>query len=147
MTDKLVAAREKIPHERDQWMEFKPLTWRRLEAAEAIRSKEAMDVIASVPGDTFARIQESGSDNGRRERRRQEPADQYDKGTVLEGGIVAWSYDAEVNEQNIGLLDAITADWAFRHIISQNVRSQSEGEVSGGDKLPPTVANQDGRSS
>lgn len=106
--------RADIPHEPGEWMELKRLSWRQLEKAEEIQSDNLLPRMKKMGGELIGALQALGK------QQEQDPATKYDRGSVLGWGIVKWSYDAEVNKDNIGALDKTTADWAFREILSLN---------------------------
>ena len=43
-----------------------------------------------------------------------DPANEYDKATVLNASIKAWSYGEKLNAENIDGMSETTATWAFR---------------------------------
>lgn len=120
-----VAKRVDIPHELGEWMELKRLSWRQLEVAAEVGSDEALKRIKKLGGDMLSALQKFG---GQQER---DPSTRYDRGTVLQAGIVRWSYDAEVNKKSIDSLDEETAEWAFQEILSLNKPRTEEERKNG----------------
>ena len=110
--------RVEIPHEPGEWMVFKKLSWRQLEVAQNVASDEAIKRTKKLGGDVLVSLRKLWRDQ--KNELETDPATKYDRGTVLEAGIVQWSYDAEVNKENIDKLDAETAEWAFREILDMN---------------------------
>jgi len=107
-----------IPHEPGEWMVLKKLSWRQLELAANVASDEAIKRTKKMGGDVLVSLRKLWRDQkGEIE---SDPASKYDRGTVLEVGIVEWSYDAKVNKESIDSLDEQTAEWAFREILDLN---------------------------
>lgn len=111
-----ITKRVDIPHEPNEWMELRRLSWRQLELAETVGSEEALKRVKKMGGDMLASLQKMN----KKTEQVADPSARYDQGTVLEAGIVNWSYDAEVNKENIDNLDSETAKWAFDEILSLN---------------------------
>ncbi|MDD5502586.1 MAG: hypothetical protein PHH26_03880 [Candidatus Thermoplasmatota archaeon] len=116
-----VTKKVEIPHEPGKWMELKRLSWRQLEAAAEIQTDILFERIKKMGSDIVAAFQKAGKEQ------EIDPLTKYDRGAVLQSGIVKWSYDAKVNEANIDSLDEETAEWAFREILSlNNPRTEEE---------------------
>lgn len=103
-----------IPHEPGEHMTFRRLSWRQLEQASDKASESALTRIKAMGGDLLKAIQGAAGEQA------QDPAATYDRATILNMGIVAWSYDDPVTPENIDLLDEETAAWAFREILALN---------------------------
>lgn len=108
--------RVEIPHEKDEWMELKKLSWRQMEVAEDIQTDILLKRMKSMGADMVKALRDAVG-KGKEE---QDPFKRYDKSTVLDIGIVKWSYEAEITKENIEALDENTADWAFKEILSLN---------------------------
>ena len=115
--------RVEIPHEKDEWMEFRKLSWRQMEIAEEIQTDLLLKRMKSMGADMVKALRDAVK--GKEE---QDPFKRYDKSTVLDVGIVKWSYEAEINKENIETLDEVTADWAFKEILSLN-KTRTEEET------------------
>jgi len=104
-----VTRKVEIPHEPGEWMVLRKLTWRQEELAKEIQSdkflKKAKQYSSLI------------KDFDKGDRSKTDPLTQYDRGCVLEAGIVKWSYKEDVNKENIDKLDSETAEWAFREIL------------------------------
>ncbi len=108
------AQRVDIPHEPGEWMEIKKLSWRQLVLAADIQTDETISRLKKIGGDLFKSLKSEQT------KQEADPALQYDRGFVLEAGISKWSYEAEVNKENIEKLDEETAKWAFEAITGLN---------------------------
>lgn len=115
--------RVEIPHEKDEWMEFRKLSWRQMEIAEEIQTDLLLKRMKSMGADMVKALRDAVK--GKEE---QDPFKRYDKSTVLDVGIVKWSYEAEITKENIETLDEVTADWAFKEILSLN-KTRTDEEV------------------
>ena len=128
-----------IPHESEQWMQFRRLSW--LEAAETAerRSVKKMTQFGSeVVGAIFSNREVT---QARQTAADTPPTDgdvtattaktptvaSYDRETLLVCGITAWSYDEKVSPKTIKQLDAETARWAAEQIFELS-REKTENE-------------------
>ena len=125
LTNKATPERVAIPHEPEEWMKFRPLSWRQLVKASQARTMAAIAVVGEIPVEVYERM---GSIQEKGEVPDLEPAEQYDKATVLGAAITEWSYDEDLAPENIDVLDEETSDWAFRTALGFSVRSKEEGE-------------------
>lgn len=57
-----------------------------------------------------------------------DPLDDYDQGTVLRHGVIAWSYRDPVTPENVADLDPTTAEWAAREICRLSDPQRTEEE-------------------
>lgn len=103
-----------IPHESGEWMEIKKLSWRQLTLAADIQTDETITRLKKMGGDLFKAL------NNEKAKQEVDPILKYDRGFVLEAGIIRWSYDADVTKDTIEQLDEETAKWAFEKILSLN---------------------------
>jgi len=77
----------------------------------------------------------------------EDPLDDYDLGTLLEFGLVSWSYDRELNAESRKLLDDRTAKWLGRQIVDLNSWSEEDVGNSNGRFEATTSAAPDTRKS
>ncbi len=96
-------------------MEITRLSWRQLEAAKEKQSAAMLGNLKAMGGDLVKALKEVGE-----KEKQNTAAAAYDRGAVLNSGIVKWSYDEEVNSANIDALDEQTASWAAAEILSLN---------------------------
>lgn len=120
-----VTKRVEIPHEPDQWMEIKKLSWRQLEATKDAQTNALLARMKSLGGDMVKALQ------GAVEDQKQKPGTQHDRGGVLNCGIVAWSYDVPVTPANVDALDEETAAWAVEEILALNAPRTDEERKNG----------------
>jgi len=109
-----ITRKVEIPHEPGEWMELKRLSWRQLEVAAEVQTDILFKRIKKMGSDIVSAFQRAGKEQ------EVDPYTKYDRETVLQVGILKWSYDAEVNKASIDSLDEETAEWAFREILSLN---------------------------
>ena len=104
------------PDEAGQWIEIRPLL-----AAELDRAREAqIKRILAVWGDTIKDM--TGPANRERADDLATRVQQFDAGILLTASIVAWSYEAPVNKENIDKLDGVTRDWLVEEVVKRNTR-------------------------
>ena len=104
------------PDEEGQWVEIRPLL-----AAELDRAREAqIKRILAVWGDTIKDMM--GPANRERADDMAARVQQFDAGILLTASIVAWSYEAPVNKENIDKLDGVTRDWLVEEVVKRNTR-------------------------
>lgn len=99
-----------IPHEDDQWMRLRQLSWKELEEN---RDKKIDQFLARAKDMATAMdlIQDSDKEETK------DPLAEFDLGLLLVNGIVEWSYDDELTKENVEQLDEVTAKWAAKEII------------------------------
>lgn len=119
--------RREIPHETDQWMVFKLLSWKALDDARTARQIGALRSLSGV-ADVVRELQTART-NGEVVAAESDPTNDYDRSSLLKAGIKAWSYDAPVTPENIADLDEATAEWAAKEIVHMHVRTQTEREA------------------
>ena len=116
-----------IPHEDGQWMQFRRLSW--LEMTEAAETAERRSVkkmtqfgseavgaiIASHEKTAAATVGTDG--DGDTTPTKAPTVGSYDRESLLENGIVAWSYEEKPSPKTIKQLDAETARWAAEQIF------------------------------
>ncbi len=103
--------KEGVPHEKGQSMTFRKLSWREWEHAAEVKRDEALSMVKDVSPEMLAVMQN-------RAVAPEQNVEQFDTGTLLRHGIVAWSYSDALSAQNIDLLDAQTAEWAVAQIMA-----------------------------
>ena len=106
-----------IPHEAGEWMELRALSFKQLKAARKKQEKEQREIIKDFGAEFFAAIQRGGDAAVKAIERQQYHVSNFDMEELLVLGVSAWSYNAEVNLDNIGALDEKTAVWAAKTII------------------------------
>jgi len=115
-----------VPHEPGEWFEIKKLSWRQLEKAENINLEKTLKQFKDVDPGLM-----QGFAQGDDQEKKAKAGTDYDRATILQKGIKAWSYDAEVNAENIDDLDEQTAEWAMNEIM-EFTKPRSEDERKNG---------------
>ncbi len=117
-----------IPHEDGQWMDLRPLSGIELNAAETVASRTRLEALQAYPEKMIEMMRdEIGKMRTAKASADEALGDKYDIATVLENGILGWSYEGSVN---VGLLDDKTLGWAFETVMAMSVRSKEAGESS-----------------
>lgn len=112
-----------IPHEPEQKMAFRVLSWKDLRDARKIAEKEQRETLRELGGELMKAILEASDDpDGERKIRRAQNRLQYhesnfDTGKILELAVVEWSYEQPFDSELIGSLDEKTAIWAKQTAI------------------------------
>lgn len=127
-----------IPHEPGEWVEIKPLSWKDLERAKAARLKSVIETMADAK-EVMALL--AGREAG--------PSaegsiiDQYDLATLLQAGIVGWSYGggdkAVVDAENIASLDDLTARWIAELLLGGGRDGEDRKNASSSSTKPSTA--------
>ena len=127
-----------IPHEKDQWIEYVPMTLDVLEAAvEEIDSRNrqtindfdreiAVEMLRSAPGDEADDERRKKRRDQQRKKRTVPDYEDLHRLTILQGCIVAWSYGPEVSDKTIGQLDFKTADALGREIYGASIETEAD---------------------
>jgi hypothetical protein len=121
-----IIERLEIPHEEDQWVEIRNLSWTAME--EAVNNKQERDIgqVKRMGGDVFEAIMRSSSDDkdeeneGTEKKKRGATFESYDMETLLRKAIVSWSYEGKPTVERIQDLDVTTAKWLAREIFNRN---------------------------
>ena len=122
LTDKSRLTEEApIPHEPGEWMKFRALSWRDLQAAQEAQMARALRDVTGLPSQMFEALQGQSAQQG-------VLVDQFDQTVMLRSGIAAWSYGESVSPETIDRLDERTAEWAYAEIVRRNVIERAEGE-------------------
>jgi len=114
--------RRDIPHEEGAWIEFCKLSWKQLAKARTAGLVENAEQ-AKIWGVEW--VKALTSDGGAEKAKKIAAAQQWDPsnfgtGALLEFGIVAWSYEQDVEAGSIDEIDGATATWAKQQIIDIN---------------------------
>lgn len=137
MLTKGIHKKVNIAHEPGEWLDIRKVSSGYIDVARDIEGRKQAKTIKDMGGlsamPSFKRCpkcagqQEEGHecnplDMFAKEERDKNPAavdaTALDRKTMLNAGILAWSYDDEVSEESVAALDEPTADWAFREIVS-----------------------------
>ena len=108
-----VTRKVEIPHEPDQWVQLRMLTYRQLAEARRVKLDDLFTVMRGLKD--IALPQQDGQAVV-------DPLAGYDIGVLLRYGIVAWSYGETVTPDE---LDYRTAQWAAREIVALAVPDEA----------------------
>lgn len=139
-----------VPHEPGHWLRFRELDLTELTAARLAQQRtdmqaqrQRLDVLGAELVKEMSAIYAAQKTN--------EPAaapdpieaalERYDAGTLLRLAVVAWSYEAEEPTDPISQLDARTAQWAVRDIVSRHVLTGPEAEAERGNGSAPSISH------
>lgn len=103
-----------IPHESGEWVVIRQLSWRQREQASEVQTNRQFTRVKSIGPELLRAFERAGE----RVAIDADPANTYDRGTILQSGVVSWSYSKEPKPEEIDGLDETTADWLFHEIIA-----------------------------
>jgi hypothetical protein len=143
-----------VPHEPGEWIEFKMPSWTEVERARDARRiyglrsyRETADALGEQLlrdlNEQSAQARAEAQTSARQLAVAQNPWDTYDKATMLQIGINAWSYRDETGQpipctvDTVLQLDMLTAQWAGLTLIAL-IRSGFEPQT------PEVVRGEDG---
>lgn len=112
MIVKSITKQVDIPHEPGEWMLFKRLSWRQLDEASDIASDASFERIRKMGAEMIQALRTTVA--------APTSTTNYDRASVLNAGILKWSYPDDVNSENIDALDEATAAWAYAEILKLN---------------------------
>ena len=127
-----------IPHEEEQWVEIRNLSWTAME--EAVNNKQERDIgqVKRMGGDVFEAIMRSSKDDdaptedeSTEKKGRGATFESYDMETLLRKAIISWSYEGKPTVERIQDLDAKTAKWLAREIYERNKPDTEEDSKNG----------------
>ena len=129
--------RRDVPHEPEQWIEFRTLSGAQLDEAEEMQTQRSLAMVKGLDVSAVQAMSSQSSD----QRREQAESQKYDKDTLVRFGVFAWSLGEPCTDENKALLDAETRDWAVEQILEMNVRplatSSGSSETSNGAGSEP----------
>lgn len=130
-----------LPDDADQWLQFRQLTKRQLDAAFDVAReasagwrRQLMDGIKATGGDPMAELEKarqkamaSGA-----EIEEPDPLTVYDACAVVDAGIIASSYGEALGDRPSDALEPSTVEWAARQILGMSARPpQKSPDTSG----------------
>jgi len=109
--------RERLNHpdEPGTWIDIRPLLAVEMDEARERKVKH----ILSLWGDA---IKDAASSGRTQQDDLASRVQQYDATILLNSAIKAWSYEAEVNSENVARLDGSTRDWLIEEVVKRNTR-------------------------
>ena len=107
-----------IPHEPGEWFEIVPLSWKKLELARDKMSKQNLDTMKNIGAELMKALRSDDEAAVRSALKRQRYEEsQFDTATILEHGVLDWSYEGNVTEEALEQLDERTMAWCKQVII------------------------------
>ena len=134
--------RRDIPGEPGEWIDFRKLTGGELDEAEAVQTHRSLSMVKGLDSAAMSAIR---TDPGVPVVAVPDPASSYDKDTLVQYGVVAWSYSEPCDDQAKKRLEASTREWAASVVVEMNVRppvsaSGSNGSSQPGESAPNSVS-------
>lgn len=123
-----------VPHEEGTEFTLRSLGHKTLRDARNKRVKEIQKEVSELDISNLREALKDELDKEKKEAEAKKSADTsgdvedytYDTDTVLEAGIVSWSYELDVTPASISELDPETAEWAFKAIIDMSRRKTAD---------------------
>lgn len=109
-----ISFREVVPHDPDHWVEFRPLSGKQLRKAARNRRLNSAEELRAYGGDLMRAMRDNGV-TAEQAAAVADPLNDYDADTMLEAGIIGWSYESPL-KGNIENLDEPTERWALETI-------------------------------
>ena len=142
-----IRRRIELPHEPEQWVEVRQLNYLQLDLARDIFQMRNMDRMARLDTKTRQQIAELRIAILQAEKPTVaaivEPADPlagYDVQTLLQAGVIAWSYDEAVTPESVDQLDEATAEYVARELVPKTESETDRKNGSPNSTRPSTVA-------
>lgn len=110
-----------IPHEEGEWIEIRSLTGVEVDLASEVATTRMLKQYGHSLSDIMA-VRRAAEDNPDGNVRTPDRKQAYDARTLLTSAIKNWSYEAQVNPDNIDLLDGVTRDWIWEEVVNRNTR-------------------------
>jgi hypothetical protein len=111
------------PWEPDATFGLRLLAWPERDKAQLERTRRSFLVMEGISPEIMAALPQRG-ESSESSATPADPLDDYDLGTLLEFGLVSWSYERELNTESRKLLDDRTAKWIGRQIVELNSWSE-----------------------
>jgi len=139
------AERRDIPGEDGEWMEFRKLTGGELDQAEEVQTRHSLAMVQGLDAAALSAIRR---DPGVPVVAMPDPAAAYDKDTLVQFGVMAWSYPEACDADAKKRLEAGTRDWAVTVILEMNIRPPvsepgSNASSQPGESAPISVSPTD----
>ena len=129
--------RRDIPGEDGEWMEFRKLTGGELDQAEEVQTQRSLAMVKGLDSAAMSAIR---SDPGVPVVAVPDPAAAYDKDTLVQYGVMAWSYAEACDDEAKKRLEAATREWAASVVVEMNVRPPVSASGSNGSSPPDESA-------
>lgn len=119
-----------LPHEPGTSITIRRLSWPQLEQARQVRQRAVFrsyaGSIEDVSPELLKKIRDASDTATTRKAADEVDLSEYDLATLLEAGIVDWTYDAPVTAETVGELDETTALYVAREIVRPTQRSEAD---------------------
>ena len=140
-----IRRRIELPHEPEQWVEVRQLSYLQLDLARDIFQMRNMDRLGRLDASTrqqlaemqLARFQNSTTVA---EVVVDDPLIGYDVQTLLQAGVIAWSYDEAVTPESVDQLDEATAEYVARELVPKTESETDRKNGSPNSTRPSTAA-------
>ena len=140
-----IRRRIELPHEPEQWVEVRQLSYLQLDLARDVFQMRNMDRLGRLDASTrqqlaemqLARFQNSATVA---EVVADDPLIGYDVQTLLQAGVIAWSYDEAVTPESVDQLDEATAEYVARELVPKTESETDRKNGSPNSTRPSTAA-------
>ena len=121
-----------IPHEDGQQITIKALSWKKLKDAQRAQQTQGIEFMRELGGELMQALRSGDTDKVKALEDAQEAnINNYDRMTLLQKGLVSWTYESELSQESIEELDEVTAafcaDAIFAFSRGDTVTETGEG--------------------
>lgn len=107
-----------VPHDSEHSVTIRKLAPRHLDQAGKASQRESLENLKELGGPAFLKeLQSMGGIEAVAKVAAADPLVRFDRVTLIEKGVTAWSYDAPLTRASFEDLDDETADWLAREIL------------------------------
>ena len=141
-----IRRRIELPHEPEQWVEVRQLSYLQLDLASDVSTLRSMNKLGQLDAGTRQQMAEIQLARFRNETTVAEvvvaddPLTGYDVQTLLQAGVIAWSYDEAVTPESVDQLDEATAEYVARELVPKTESETDRKNGSPNSMRPSTVA-------
>lgn len=106
-----IVKRVDLPDEPGEWVEIHPVSFAAMQAARSAKAKESLKALEGLTPEMLAALPSSAG-------RDVDPLDSLDLNILLEHCVTKWSYEEELNAENLALLDDATSQFLANAILN-----------------------------
>jgi hypothetical protein len=118
-----------VPHEPGTQVTIKALSWKKLKDAQRAQQTEGIEFMRAVGAELLQALRAGDTATVKSIEEAQEKSiTNYDRSTLLNKGLVSWTYDIELSSESIEELDEKTASFLAQAIFNFS-RGDTETEA------------------
>jgi len=117
-----------IPHEPGQVLTIKRLAPGQLRLAAEAHTDKSLATFRRMGGAAFLAELKAMGDMGDKKEAAVDPLEGHDADTLIQNGLIGWSYNVEFTPEHVALLDDATAAFAAQSVLDYAKNRLSEAE-------------------